>query len=79
MVVTGTKGDSLVVDRFAGAAALEQLESRLAAETDADLVVVALRRPRPVGKLLMGSVAQRILLEAGCPVLAVKPGLAPRS
>lgn len=44
----------------------------VAEELDADLVVVALRRRTPVGKLLMGSVAQRILLEAECPVLAVK-------
>lgn len=44
----------------------------VAAELSADLVVVALRRRSPVGKLLMGSVAQRILLEAECPVLAVK-------
>lgn len=44
----------------------------VASELDADLVVVALRRRTPVGKLLMGSVAQRILLKADCPVLAVK-------
>ncbi|MCY7395486.1 MAG: universal stress protein [Nocardioides sp.] len=50
----------------------------VADELDADLVVVALRRRTPVGKLLMGRVAQRILLGAGCPVLAVKPGTAPR-
>lgn len=45
----------------------------VARDVDADLVVIGLRRRTPVGKLLMGSVAQRILLGADCAVLAVKP------
>lgn len=44
-----------------------------ATEVDAALIVLGLRRRTPVGKLIMGSVAQRILLGAHCPVLAVKP------
>ncbi|GAA4736117.1 universal stress protein [Modestobacter marinus] len=46
---------------------------RVAEEADASLIVIGLRRRSPVGKLLMGSSAQRILLDADRPVLAVKP------
>lgn len=49
-------------------------EEILAAARDhhADLIVLGLRRRSPVGKLLMGSTAQRVLLDASCPVLSVK-------
>jgi nucleotide-binding universal stress UspA family protein len=39
---------------------------------DAALVVLGIRRRTPVGKLLMGSTAQRVLLQCPCPVLSVK-------
>jgi nucleotide-binding universal stress UspA family protein len=45
---------------------------RLAEDLNADLIVIGLRRRTPVGKLILGSQAQTILLEAECPVLAVK-------
>jgi nucleotide-binding universal stress UspA family protein len=44
----------------------------VAKETSADFIVIGLRRRTPVGKLILGSNAQRILLDAPCPVLAVK-------
>jgi nucleotide-binding universal stress UspA family protein len=47
----------------------------VAHQLGADLIVIGLRRRSPVGKLVMGSVSQQILLGAECPVLAVKaPG-----
>ncbi|WP_020388390.1 universal stress protein [Kribbella catacumbae] len=45
---------------------------RLAEELNAELIVIGLRRRTPVGKLILGSQAQTILLEAECPVLAIK-------
>jgi nucleotide-binding universal stress UspA family protein len=45
----------------------------LAERHDASLIVIGLRRRSTVGKFIMGSVAQRILLQADHPVLAVKP------
>lgn len=44
-----------------------------ASTTDASLIVVGIRPRTPVGKLLLGSVAQRLILDAECPVLSVKP------
>ena len=44
----------------------------IAEEASAEMIVIGLRRRTPVGKLIMGSNAQRILLDASCPVLAVK-------
>jgi nucleotide-binding universal stress UspA family protein len=44
----------------------------VADKEDAALIVIGLRRRSPVGKLLLGSNAQDILLRADRPVLAVK-------
>ena len=41
-------------------------------EEDVELIVIGIRRRSPVGKLVLGSNAQDILLQADCAVLSVK-------
>jgi nucleotide-binding universal stress UspA family protein len=43
-------------------------------DVEAELLVIGIRHRSAVGKLLMGSNAQRLLLQCPCPVLAVKAG-----
>jgi nucleotide-binding universal stress UspA family protein len=63
--------DHLLVQSIRGRDAADEVLDA-AEQHRADLIVIGLRRRSPVGKLIMGSTAQRILLEALCPVLAVK-------
>ena len=69
-------GEDLTVDVRDLALGREPVDDLLAvaAEVQADVIVIGLRRRSPVGKLIMGSNSQHILLSAGCPVLAVKAG-----
>lgn len=50
--------------------------ANLAAEVGADIIVVGTRGHSPVAGVLVGSVAQRLLEVAPCPVLAVPPAAA---
>jgi nucleotide-binding universal stress UspA family protein len=80
----GAAGLTALEERLAGAAVPARVEQamgpdvagevvRVARETGAEVIVIGLRHRTPVGKLIMGSVAQQVLLEAPCWVLAVKP------
>jgi nucleotide-binding universal stress UspA family protein len=44
----------------------------LADQAGADLLVIGGRRRSPVGKAILGSVTQNLILAANCPVLVVK-------
>ena len=44
----------------------------LAEEVDASLLVIGSRRRRPIGKLVLGSTVQQVLLKSLIPVLVVK-------
>ena len=55
-----------------GVDAVHELLAAMARDS-AQLLVVGIRHRSPVGKLLLGSVAQKLILECPKPVLAVKP------
>ncbi|MBN9330253.1 MAG: universal stress protein UspA [Comamonas sp. SCN 67-35] len=54
-----------------GNSAIEEIEE-LVQTLQVSVLVIGLRKRNPVGKLLLGSMAQEILLNVPCPVLAVK-------
>ncbi len=65
-------GLSVEVKQFVrGKNAVEEIEA-LVGSLQVSLLIIGLRRRSPVGKLIMGSVAQELLLSVSCPVLAVK-------
>ena len=54
-----------------GKSAVEEIEA-LVESQQVSVLIIGLRKRSPVGKLIMGSVAQELLLSVSCPVLAVK-------
>jgi nucleotide-binding universal stress UspA family protein len=54
-----------------GRSAIEEIEE-LVKELDVSVLVIGLRKRTAVGKLLLGSMAQEILMTIPCPILAVK-------
>jgi nucleotide-binding universal stress UspA family protein len=66
------RGVSATVDHADHGADIVETFEHLVERTGADLVVIGLRHRTPVGKLVMGSSAQRLLLELRVPILAVK-------
>ncbi|MDP3761063.1 MAG: universal stress protein [Ramlibacter sp.] len=56
-----------------GKSAVEEIDA-LVESLQASVLIIGLRKRSPVGKLIMGSVAQELLLTVSCPVLAVKAG-----
>lgn len=56
-------------DRDPAEAVLDEIDAR----ANIDRLVIGIRRRSPVGKALLGSVSQRLLLESPVPVVAVKP------
>lgn len=69
----GEAGVAATVDQSDHGADIVETFETLVERTGARLVVLGLRRRSPVGKLVMGSDAQRLLLELSAPILAVKP------
>lgn len=59
------------IERVSGPDVAEQI---LAAATrvKASLIVIGVKGRTPIGKLILGSVGQRLIMEADCPVVTVK-------
>ena len=54
-----------------GKSAIDEIDS-LVTELNVSVLVIGLRKRTAVGKLLLGSMAQEILMNVDCPVLCVK-------
>ena len=68
------KGDGLSCETLLSVRGLEAGEDmvRIADEKKADEIVIGIQRKSKVGKLLFGSTAQYIIMNAPCPVVTVR-------
>jgi len=68
------KSDKIDCEAYAKVSALSPGEClvEFAMENDIDEIFIGVRRRSKVGKLLLGSNAQYVILKANCPVVAVK-------
>ena len=68
------RGIEVAVHVPVGVTKASQAILRVADQEKVDLIVIGVRRRTPVGKVLLGSLSQDVILEADAPVLAVKAG-----
>jgi nucleotide-binding universal stress UspA family protein len=68
------KGDGLSCETLLSVRGLEAGEDmvRIAAEKKVDEIVIGIQRKSKVGKLLFGSTAQYIIMNAPCPVVTIR-------
>jgi len=68
------KGDGLTCETLLSVRGLEAGEDmvRIADEKKADEIIIGIQRKSKVGKLLFGSTAQYIIMNAPCPVVTVR-------
>jgi nucleotide-binding universal stress UspA family protein len=73
--LAGIGADGVSWELFLGVADQDVAEKilELAASAKAEILVIGARRRSPVGKLILGSVTQTLILAADMPVLVVKP------
>ena len=72
MTAAGAHGVSWELHLSVGDQDVAEKILNLATSTGAELLVIGARRRSPVGKFLLGSVTQTLILEADVPVLVVK-------
>lgn len=69
------EGVPFTLERLEGPDVGEQI-LQAARRVDASLIVLGIKGRTPIGKLILGSVGQRLILEADCPVVTVRASAA---